>query len=56
MMEDTPQKRRVRGPGKKPAMAHITLRMPRHIVSYYEGNIKRMRDDWVRYVEETYLT
>lgn len=47
---DPPNKRRGRGPGKKPAMAHVTIRLPRHVVDRYPS-LKDMRDDWVRYVE-----
>ena len=46
----THDKRRGRGPGKKPAMLHVTMRMPRHVVERYP-DIKTMRDAWVAYVE-----
>lgn len=49
MMND---KRRGRGPGKKPAMRHVTIRIPHHVVDHYKGDLKVMRDAWVRYVEE----
>lgn len=53
---DPPKKRRGRGPGKKPAMQHVTIRIPKHVVEYYGGSLRAMRDAWVRYVEDTYLT
>lgn len=31
-------------------MAHVTIRMPRHVIDRYP-DLKTMRDDWVRYVE-----
>lgn len=48
--EPTP-KRRGRGPGKKPPMAHVTVRLPRHVLDHYDGDTKAMRDAWVAYVE-----
>ena len=36
--------------GKKPAMLNVTVRLPRHVVERYP-DLKAMRDDWVRYVE-----
>lgn len=53
---DPPKKRRGRGPGKKPAMLHITIRMPKHVVDHYKGDTRAMRDAWVKHVEDTYLT
>jgi hypothetical protein len=47
MQRDNPRRR---GPGKKPAMVHVTLRMPKHVIDRYP-DLKTMRDDWVRYVE-----
>ena len=49
---DAPKPQRGRGPGKKPAMAHMTLRMPRHVVDFYHGDTRAMRDAWVKHVEE----
>lgn len=48
---DAPNKRRGRGPGKKPAMVHITIRIPQHVVDHYGGDTRAMRDAWVSYVE-----
>lgn len=47
--------RRTRGPGKKPAKVHVTLRLPKHVVDHYQGDLKLMRDEWVRYVESLCL-
>ena len=47
---DAPNKRRGRGPGKKPAMVHVTVRMPRHVIDHYP-DLKTMRDAWVEHVE-----
>ena len=46
-MFDTPRRR---GPGRKPAMVHVTLRLPKHVIERYP-DLKTMRDAWVRYVE-----
>ena len=43
--------RRGRGPGKRPAMVHLTIRMPKHVLDHYHGDAKRMRDDWVKHIE-----
>lgn len=32
-----PPKRKGRGPGKKPAMVYISLRVPRHVAEYFES-------------------
>jgi len=47
-----PKVRRPRGPGKKPAMRHVTIRIPQHVVDHYDGDLTAMRDAWVQYVEE----
>lgn len=44
-------KRRTRGPGKLPRKVHVTMRIPQHVYDYYKGDITRMRDDIVLYVE-----
>lgn len=49
---DAPKVRRGRGPGKKPAMRHITIRIPQHVVAHYDGDTRAMRDAWVAHVEE----
>lgn len=48
---DPPNKRRGRGLGKRPAMVHVTLRLPQHVVDRYGGDTRAMRDAWVTYVE-----
>ena len=48
---DPPNKRRGRGPGKKPALVHVSLRVPQHVLDYYGGDTRAMRDAWVAYVE-----
>lgn len=52
---DAPKVRRGRGPGKKPRMRHITIRLPQHVVDHYGGDTKAMRDAWVKYVESLSL-
>lgn len=52
---EPPKARRGRGPGKKPAMVHVTIRMPKHVLDHYHGDTKRMRDDWVKHVESLSL-
>ncbi len=47
-MIDAPRRR---GPGRKPAMVHVTLRLPKHVLDHYDGDTRAMRDAWVRYVE-----
>ena len=44
-------KRKGRGPGKKPPMAHVTVRIPKHVLDHYGGDTRAMRDAWVSYVE-----
>jgi hypothetical protein len=51
-MENNTTERRGRGPGKKPAMRHITIRVPQHVVNHFKGDTRAMRDAWVRYTEE----
>lgn len=51
-MSDTSEARRGRGLGRKPPMRHITLRMPQHVVAYYHGDTRAMRDAWVAHVED----
>ena len=46
---------RTRGPGKKLRMRHVTVRMPQHVVDFYHGNIRAMRDAWVAHVESLTL-
>lgn len=53
---DPPNKRRGRGPGKKPAMRHVTIRLPQYVVDYYDGDTRAMRDAWVRHIESLLLT
>ena len=42
--------RRGRGAGEKPAMMHVIIRLPMHVVERYP-NLEAMSDEWVRYVE-----
>jgi hypothetical protein len=35
--------RKGRGPGKKPAKVHITMRVPRHVYDYFDGSKIEMR-------------
>jgi hypothetical protein len=35
--------RRGRGPGKKPAKVHITMRVPRYVYDYFDGSKIEMR-------------
>ena len=34
-MSEANQERRVRGAGKKPAMTHVTIRLPTNMVDYF---------------------
>lgn len=43
--------RRGRGPGKRPAMRHVTIRLPQHVLDRFKGDTRAMRDAWVRHVE-----
>lgn len=36
-MEQDMNKRRGRGPGKKPAMAHVTLRLPHETLEFFNA-------------------
>jgi hypothetical protein len=49
---DAPKVRRGRGLGKKPAMRHITIRVPQHVVNHFNGDTRAMRDAWVKHTEE----
>ena len=48
---DAPKVRRGRGRGKKPAMRHITIRIPQHVVAHYQGDTLAMRNAWIKHVE-----
>lgn len=48
---DQQPKRRGRGPGKRPAMAHITIRIPQRVIDHYGGSLLHMRDAWVEHVD-----
>jgi hypothetical protein len=50
-MSEQPE-RRGRGPGKRPAMAHVTMRLPQYVLDYYGGDKLKMRDAWVEYVDK----
>jgi hypothetical protein len=47
-----PKVRRGRGLGKKPRMRHITMRLPQHVLDYYDDDILAMRNAWVKHTEE----
>jgi uncharacterized protein (DUF4415 family) len=32
------KKRRGRGPGKKPTLSHVTLRLPAEVIEFFEAN------------------
>ena len=44
--------RRGRGPGKRPAMAHITIRIPQRVLDYYDNDLRKMRDAWVEHTDK----
>jgi hypothetical protein len=37
-------------------MAHVTVRLPQHVLAHYGGDTKAMRDAWVAYVESKQQT
>lgn len=43
-MTDKQTERRTRGPGKKPAKVHVTMRVPRYVFDYFQGDKVEMRD------------
>jgi hypothetical protein len=43
-MEQGETGKRGRGKGKRPAMRHITLRIPEWVLAYYDNDIRKMRD------------
>ena len=50
-MDEQPY-RRGRGPGKRPAMAHITIRIPQRVVDYYDRDLIKMRNAWVEHIDK----
>lgn len=53
----TEQKKRGRGLGKKPALEHLSLRMPREVLEYYERKYPytkqaKMREILTKYMKE----
>lgn len=47
-------KKRTRGPGKKPALACTSIRLPRHVMEYFNqmsNKQEKMREVLVAYVE-----
>ena len=51
-MNDTEQKKRVRGKGKKDAMAHVNLRLPAETLEFYKqfpSYTRMMRDVLTNY-------
>ena len=50
-MSEAVQPRR-RGKGKKPAKVHVTMRVPKHVFEYFEGDKVAMRDVLQEYVEK----
>lgn len=51
-MSDEQTKRRGRGPGKKPAKVHVTMRVPAHVYQYFYGNTATMREVLESYVRD----
>jgi hypothetical protein len=51
-MDEQPY-RRGRGPGKRPAMAHITIRIPQRVVDYYDRDLIKMRNAWVEKLSQS---
>lgn len=47
----TDEQTRRRGPGKKPAKAHITMRVDRYVFDYFQGDKVEMRDALREYVD-----
>ena len=48
------QKRRGRGPGKKPALVNVSLRLPKEVVDYFEtfpNKQAKIREVLTNYVE-----
>lgn len=51
-MTDEQANRRTRGPGKKPAKVHVTMRVPRHVFDYFGGDKMEMRAVLEAHVEK----
>lgn len=45
------EQRKTRGPGKRPAKVHMTLRVPQHIYDHFKGN----RADMVAALEKVMM-
>ena len=52
MSEEAQPKKRGRGKGKKPARVHVTMRVPKHVFEYFEGDKVAMRNALQEYVEK----
>ncbi len=51
-MTDKQTERRTRGLGKRPAKVHVTMRVPRHVFDYFQGDKMEMRAVLEAHVEK----
>lgn len=51
-MDEQKKVRRTRGPGKRPALRHITLRVPGEVYDYFGGTTVGVRDALIAYKEQ----
>jgi hypothetical protein len=55
MVEETSNKRKGRGPGKKPALFCTSIRLPVHVIEYFSKNYPHTKQAVMRQVLSQYV-